>query len=513
MMLLFHRNIRSDRSSYQAFQTGKTFSSPAWWRGTRKHHIWRGTLFISSTPNSVKYDRIKRLIASAAKAGMKVYLSDEWKGALKEQPGVTLLKKNSEKYVRALDRASYVYADGPLHHYYVKQKPQVLIADLPSEDRTTLDQRIVMDSLYNRADWILSQEPDGGERVLQQLVSGQLKGRPRQTGKINLLFLINMRFQEQVFGYFYHIVQRLDYEKYDVTLFLSDAHKAAESRRLTELDPRIHVIVKKGRTLCDGETARKLAFLTQENNYLPAMRRVERFLPHGLYAREVKRFFGDYSFDYVFNMKFDAVEWRLLLRQLPGKKVIYDLNDYMELGSQELPNKVRDLDIYDEILFANRALRDAALAYAPKVFGMRAVVAPAIADAAAAETPELVELDGVSYVLADCGLKPQSMVNALTLLPLPGLGCPFVQLSPLLTAEEACGLLRQALEKYPELTVFDPACVLTQRDLVPLRQLGTVWHHTHYRAYAALRALLGEELICSPAANVPESSILREILK
>lgn len=326
--------------------------------------------------------------------------------------------------------------------------------------------------------------------------------------------MVNMWHYERAFSYFEHISHLIDYDHYDVTLFIVDKYKDTYSAQLTALDPRIHIITKCGGTLCDAETARRLEFILREHRYLLDQHKVERFLPRNLFAEEARRHFGDIRFDYVFNMKFDAYDWRLLIQSLSGKKILFNLTDYSNTADEITQNKVDYHSSYDEILFTNRERKELALSLDTSAFQNKARVALPLTRLETEPNSETVVIDGQTYVATSSENPEYTDSFVITMAPVPEQKIPFVVLHPCLLPAEAEALLLQFLKQAPHLVVFDYFQVLHPENVQVLREKGQVDYHTHYSIYPSLRPYLGKELTYpTPVSAANEAGILQQLLR
>lgn len=470
-------------------------SMPLFLNALKTTKIQKKVLFIQCSPQSVKFEQIEKLAKMAQEAGMKVYLPAFLKNKISTYKKLDFVKTGTIEYFRALASSRYVYTNEYIHWHYMKRKGQILIVDLPSENRSKLSNRINMDRLYSRADWVISKEKSDSDSILKEISTGKLGENDPKTGKKNLLFLVNMDYYNEMYCYFEHISRTFNFDQVDVTLCIANKFSSVYKKELEKLEPRIHIVTKMGSVLCNEAAENKMKTMKNDEYYLMNLDEAEKQLPKNMFQNEVRRIFGDIEFDYIFNMKFDTFYWRMLLYVMKGKKIIYDVNNYTGTVSQVKYNKLKYISTYDKVLYANRDCMEQALQVGVKELGEKAQVIMPIQHKSVKDKVdfEIVELNGNSYYIVNQKKVPYFDTYSVVLVPVSVQNCSFMILNPEFNEQEAMDLIHKIEEQEKSVVVFDFSQIIATSGNSSSDNTN-IYYYTDYDVYDELISILGNEI-------------------
>ncbi|MDE6025501.1 MAG: hypothetical protein K2G45_08615 [Lachnospiraceae bacterium] len=443
-------------------------------------------LFIHGNPSGERAEIIEQLAKQALEKEFKIALVDKWKKKLGKNKKISYMKKNSVEYFQLLTEAKYIYATSNLHYHYSKTDGQVMIVDLPSYDRADFDNRVKIDSICSHADWVVTDEMSR-QKIFEKLLALKLKNKKEKRNKKNVLFILNTTYYARTFEYILSIQNQIDYSKYDVTILFAVSAKDKYAKQMHRLNPEIHVVFRRGNVLCDAEEDRKLSFLDEKNFELPDVSVVASFLNSDIYVQETRRLFGIKRFDYVFNMKYDGIKWRLFIHALSGKKVFYNLDKYDNPSVWTL-SKLKHLSMYDEILFPNEDRRKLAIEMAPEVFGrISYVVAPPRVCAEENVDVKHIMVGENRFCLADINIISEGDLLDALVIKYPEEKTPYVTISPGCTEAYAEERLKEILNNGTCPIVFDFGRVLLKNEIT-----DEVDYYIRYGSSYALSQMLSE---------------------
>lgn len=471
-------------------------SMPLFFNALKKTKIQKKSLFIQSSPRSVNMGHIEKLLKMSQETGMKVYLPVSLKNKLSSYQKINFVKDGTIEYFRALASSKYVYTNEYIHCHYMKRDGQILVVDLSSESREELSNRMDMDRLYNRADWILSEDKMDSDKILEKISTGELGINHLKTEKKRLLFLVNMDYYNEMYCYFEHISQTFDFNQVDVTLCIVNKFSTMYKEELERLDPRIHIITKTGSILCNEAAESKMKTMKEEEYYLMNLDKAEKQLPKNMFQNEVRRIFGDMEFDYIFNMKFDTFYWRMLLHVMKGKKIIYDVNNYTGKISPVKYNKLKYISTYEKVLYSNQNCMEQALQVGVEGLEKKAqVIIPIQHKNRKAKVDfETVELNDNSYYIVNQKKVPYFDTCSVILIPVSVRNSSFVILNPELTEQEALDLILKAKDQKKSIVVFDFSQIIDMTGNSMADHMN-VYYYTDYDMYDELIPILGKEFV------------------
>ncbi|MCM1272091.1 MAG: hypothetical protein NC225_03200 [Clostridium sp.] len=448
-------------------------------------------LFVHGNPSGKRGTITEELVKQALEKGFEVATTDKWKDRLGESGNIIYTEKNSVEYFKLLTEAKYIYATSNLNYNFSKTDKQVLIVDLPSYDREDFDNRIRVDSIVCHADHIVKGKKTRKE-IFECLLEKKLKTNMILDDKQKVLFIINTNYYDRTLAYILSIQNQIDYTRYDVTVLFAMSVKERFRKQMGRLNPEINVVFRKPSMECDAGTERKLAFLEEKNFDLPDVAVVEKFLGKDVFAKEAAKLFGSKCFDYVFNMKYDGIKWRLFIHALTGKKIFYNLDHYNN-PSEWTVSKLKHFGMYDEILFPNEDRLSQAEAFAPEVFCGKSCVLPPPAVGMYENTDTIDIVEGETrFCLADTNIVSDEDSLDVLMVKYPKDKTEYVTISPRCTELYAEERLKEILESGMCPIIFDFGRVLTKNEVTAGLD--------YYKRYSSATAL----------GNLPDNGIFVE---
>lgn len=348
-------DIRIANTSYLNFDSEKKFSTPLFKKILSNSKIRRKTIFINS---GVGYEDklVEKIVNAAGKSGYEVYLTEQREH---KYDNVTYVTLNSKDYFEAMLTSELIYTNCFIHHNYIHRKNQILVFNKRFMNSDDLDDRAAISSIESRMDWLVSD--DKGKKSLSEseLIDLIMKDSLKANGdsinsKEKVLFLVNMNSFKTMYAAFLSISRKINYDKYDVSIFILGKYKEEYENFLSKIDKRINIIIRKGGLLCDKETARRMEYLKSVDNYISDVGELNGFINTNIFEDEKKRIFGDVSYDIIFNMKFDAIYWKILISRMSGKKIYFDVNKYEKLEKKELKCKKEYVNSYDKVIYMHK---------------------------------------------------------------------------------------------------------------------------------------------------------------
>src|SRR5699024_6669954 len=113
------------------------------------------------------------------------------------------------------------------------------------------------------------------------------------TGKKKLLFFRGHMGNNGITQSFINLLNNLDQNAYDITVFLIGSNEKNEIFNMNDLNENIRKVFYAGAANYTVDEYSRDAILKE--NHIES--EIDKFFPHKAYSREVKRFFGNQSFD------------------------------------------------------------------------------------------------------------------------------------------------------------------------------------------------------------------------
>lgn len=489
-----NNNIMIADTSYSEYKTEKKFTTPLAKKVLSNSKVIERTIFVIG--ESSKKNLITETINIAKKSGYKVYALEKEKEYLNDED-INYVKENTEKYFNALYCSQIIYTSQYIHHNYIKQDNQIVVFNPIDLDRKEVADRSTYSIVANRSDWIISDTDEkgsiSGKTYLNRLQNGELKNNIISTQKKKLLFLINIKQFDSLFGTFFNLSCNLDFSKYDVTVFILSKYEAEYSKYLKNLDPHINIIIRKGGLLCDDETARKISYLETVDDYIYNLSKIEKFINVNIIQDEIRRIFGQEQFDYIFNMKFDSIYWKLLINQMSGKKIYLDINNYNKTKSNQCLAKKKYIKTYDKVLYLNK---DSYLNNShsfERYTGFKKVIP-------FTQTRKNICEDKFvkgNFLGEECVVVPLNKsvdfdVYRVGMFEVDKMA--YVVLDPFMTNDDAKKLIEKNLDGEKKVFIFDFYNIINNRDVVTMDYSDTVYIIKEYIVFDGLRDYLKNEI-------------------
>lgn len=165
--------------------------------------------------------------------------------------------------------------------------------------------------------------PHENGKVTEKLVSNIFKqdtSNTLKTKKTILMYAGGMK-NNGITTSSLNLLENLDYEKYDVTVFLGNTKKAEVLKNLKEVNGNVRIILRKGPLL--ATTLERYRDIFVKNRGLNTI--FEKLIyPNSTYQREFRKIFGNSIFDYAIDFSGYSMFWsKILLAAKSDKKLVY----------------------------------------------------------------------------------------------------------------------------------------------------------------------------------------------
>ena len=459
------------------------------------------TIFISGGVSGTNAKKLKKLAQKALDMNYKVTMSFGWKKEFPKKKNIEFFKDNTKEYYTALLSSKYVYAGSSLTCYYNKPKGQFLAVDLADRDRDKVAARIVMDFMYPEADLIVPDNDSDREKVWENILNGKVKEERISDNKPKILIVVNTKYYF-TFELARKMLTQVDYDKYDVTMLIPNSSVSKYQTQLSLIDNRAHLLVYKGSPLCNEKQAKRLNYVNAAKAFGYSLKKIDQFVDSKVFELECKRVLRSTEFDYVYNLAYNSVDYRLFMYHVKGHKILLSFDDYSKENSYEGREKAqRDyLKMYSEIWMKNDTLLEAAKNYDAQTFNKKGRLIPEFKRDLCYPKHGLIGKEftrnNEKYLITDyfrgeC-LDAVSIVSVLV----PKDKYSYIVPGHIKSDKkiEFLEWLRKQLHEKKTIYIFDYFGVLSEGDIDNMKYDGTIVRHDGYSSYCYLKSYLGEEI-------------------
>ena len=117
-----------------------------------------------------------------------------------------------------------------------------------------------------------------------------------------------------------NLLENIDYEKYDVTLMVTNSKNIEFKNNLNQINGNVRVLFRSSPFLTSFKDLYRVEFIRQRDVY----HHFEEVIhPKHLYRREMRKVFGDIQFDYAIDFSGYAFFWGNLVLAANAKKNIF----------------------------------------------------------------------------------------------------------------------------------------------------------------------------------------------
>ncbi|REH90449.1 glycosyltransferase [Staphylococcus felis] len=174
------------------------------------------------------------------------------------------------------------------------------------------------------------------ERVVEEIFTN--KKMVSKSNKKKILFYSGGMKNNGITTSLINLLENIDYEKYDVTIFLNNTKNHEVLNNINQLNSNVRIIFRKRPLLATLKELYMVSFIKQRgiNNFL------EKFIyPRKVYEREFRKIFGDTEFDCAIDFSGYSMFWaNLILASNAKKKFIY-LHSDIKADMERKVNGVR----------------------------------------------------------------------------------------------------------------------------------------------------------------------------
>ncbi|ARJ50642.1 glycosyltransferase [Staphylococcus lutrae] len=219
--------------------------------------------------------------------------------------------QNIDEVIEAISEEKYENND--IHKNYQRFKEQFV----NYEDGNVRDRLIEKVFLSNNPSNIKVASQVVKEKIL--IYPGGMKNNGITTSAINLL-------------------ENIDYEKYDVTIFLDDSKNKDMVNNLKMVNDNVRIILRKRPLLASLKENYRVDFTRQRGIYTALEQKI---YPTKVYEREFRKIFGDTEFDYAIDYSGYAMFWSNLVLASGAKKKIILLHSDIKSDMERTVNGKR----------------------------------------------------------------------------------------------------------------------------------------------------------------------------
>ncbi|MGJ1067645.1 glycosyltransferase [Staphylococcus warneri] len=170
------------------------------------------------------------------------------------------------------------------------------------------------------------------QRLIKAIFSTTLKTTPSHANsekqKTKLLFYPGGLKNNGITTSMLKLLENIDYEKYDVTLMVTNSKNIEFKNNLNQINGNVRVLFRSSPFLTSFKDLYRVEFIRQRGVY----HHFEEVIhPKHLYRREMRKVFGDIQFDYAIDFSGYAFFWgNLVLAANAKKKYIYMHSDMQD---------------------------------------------------------------------------------------------------------------------------------------------------------------------------------------
>ncbi|MDK3643237.1 glycosyltransferase [Staphylococcus pseudintermedius] len=114
-----------------------------------------------------------------------------------------------------------------------------------------------------------------------------------------------------------NLLSNIDYQKYDVTIFLNNTNNNEQLNNLQSLNDNVRIVLRRGPMIATFKELYQNEFVRQRGIYKSFEKRL---YPKALFEREFRKIFGDSQFDYAIDYSGYAMFWSNLVLASGAKK-------------------------------------------------------------------------------------------------------------------------------------------------------------------------------------------------
>lgn len=181
------------------------------------------------------------------------------------------------------------------------------------------------------------------------------------TGKKKLLFFRGHMGNNGITQSFINLLNNLDQNAYDITVFLIGSNEKNEILNMNALNENIRKVFYAGAANYTVDEYSRDAILKE--NHIES--EIDKFFPHKAYSREVKRFFGNQSFDVAIDFSgYSYFFAKFIVATNALKKIVWLHNDLFEEANSKENHKDNLLGVFalykrfDVAVSVSRAVKD-----------------------------------------------------------------------------------------------------------------------------------------------------------
>lgn len=497
------KNINSSRTDYVAFcknyeNTNQSEEPNVYLCALGKRIDKRSLVVISGKGNDCK-NTAQAIVKALKNSKTKVYLDDKYKNSLSKLncSNVFFYEKNSDEYFEILARSKYIFSDTVLYYSLVKRNKQVLCVDLKGFNDKTAQSRIHLARAKHKADMIIDSKNKAELTKFTDLVSRKKSVTEKSVGKKKLLFAVDLLSNnyEFIFSYFNYALEKIDFNQYDVSLFLNNSGISMYENYIDRIDKKVNIFVKKGKMFADSEEKKRVAFLNQELFFIDDAKKIRKFAPDTVFDYEIKRCLGNKKFDAVINVGFNKFYWLGIFEKLGCKKIFVDLNTYpaSTANINYFENRFRWFNNYNQFYFKNSSLQEDCNALTDRADKSKQKILDYSFDEKAINKtePEYVSVNGERKLLTERYTLNNFDSMRIKTMPIPSEDDLYTVIENTMPREDAEHFLKELAKREEMFYVFDFFGV------VPFKSVPNdknVFYTTSMQAFASAQDFLKNEI-------------------
>ncbi|UBH16501.1 glycosyltransferase [Macrococcus armenti] len=185
----------------------------------------------------------------------------------------------------------------------------------------------ILDNYQNHVNKYLSNDDGNVTEKLVSIVFGDEICTINNENKKKILMYPGGMINNGITSACKNLLEHIDYNKYDVTIFINNTNNPIVLNNLEEVNPNVRVILRSGPL---QSTLLEYYLNSMVRNRGLISKFEQKLYPNKLYEREMRKIFGNSKFDYVIDYSGYAMFWsNLLLSTNAKRKIVYMHSDIL----------------------------------------------------------------------------------------------------------------------------------------------------------------------------------------
>lgn len=490
-------NIHSTRLAYSSFEYETDYEESPYFRALQKSVDRRAVLILAAN-EEVQLANAKKAARYLAKNKFSVYVDYPLDGSKNKTKGIHAVERGSEAFWDVLATAKYVLAQTSLPVEFISRDEQIVINDIILKGKTLT--KVASRNLNNRKSDCFIRNPYRTvgmdfDMVLKDIIKGRLqKAEKKANSKKELLFAVDLYRDRHALELFERIAGRIDLKKYNVSLLVDNLYLEQHKKKLSSLNSKFAVYLKKGKLIRSAADDKKLTYLNKEFGFIKNVNEINGFVPPYVYTWEKKRLFGTAEFDTVINIGLQSFYWIWLLKSCAKEKyILIDQSSYQQTNTETATGNANCAAAADDVYYLSYDCMTSAMKLSDKLDGKAHVLPFVPLKKAKLQKPEILETNNGRRLIAH--IEKNGLFDSLSLKSVPyfdekGADCVYADNS--IPAQDMLRFIKHIAEKNPKpIFVIDAYAALANTDIEKLSDIYNVTYIDSSDVYPPLLSRFG----------------------